>query len=875
MAKDAKGFLWLGTATGLSRYDGYGFQNFAFAKYNELIGHVNVIKTDKQNRLWIGTGAGLFCLAGNEIIKISAATSLPQGVNDILPDINNDIWLATENGPAKINLSDVDLTGNKKITLPGYLLKQWQQHEVSDKLRAVLISKAADGTVYIASSNALFRFLNNQLEMLYYITDSRNKITSLFPVNKSIVYFDAASTEINKIENGVITSSSPLKLYKPPADSTAEGIWYVGTRGAFCFHPQTGTITTYVTLDDDNLVWPTAILKEHGFFWVASHEGLIKLKPSLFGSYGFDRSSTYNDYYSITELKNKKLLLGANFGKIFEKNGNSFIVYKDKLLPSAEIKDIYEDEKGWLWLASGYQGVVLIRDNNTEHFTTENGLHDNALSQFVKTSNGKLFVVGDAGMSEVIISGKTVSFKKYYYPPNISQSAKFSSGIAAPDGSVWMGGEEGIVCLQNDTLHKFSLNGNYTAVNYLLKDNKENVWIATAGGGILQGVFNKSNKLEIVKQFTEGDGLNTMHYLSLLADSNNNIWAASSRGITVIEQAGKGKSSILNFDESDGFIKAGYSTARLHQDSQGNIWAATTLGVTSFKPYKLLAQFSSPLIYITMVRGTKTNQVIKNFSDDHGKFSYNNNSFNFSFTALDYANPEGMRYYYKLDGVDTNWTNGESLRSISYENLSPGKYTFHVKALNRKGRWSEKNAVYYFVVNTPFWQTWWFRLLTALIVIALAAYYFRRRVSIIETKAAIKQQMTELEVKALRAQMNPHFIFNAMNSIQQFTLNNDIDNANRYISRFSTLLRKVLHTSQQKLISLEEEIEQLNLYLEIEQLRLGDSFQYHLEVEDDIETEAVKIPGMLIQPFVENALKHGLSPKPGSENIDHQIYSCC
>jgi len=131
----------------------------------------------------------------------------------------------------------------------------------------------------------------------------------------------------------------------------------------------------------------------------------------------------------------------------------------------------------------------------------------------------------------------------------------------------------------------------------------------------------------------------------------------------------------------------------------------------------------------------------------------------------------------------------------------------------------------------------------------------------------LSKDMANWQITALRAQMNPHFLFNAMNSIQQFTLAHDTINANIYLSKFSNLLRKVLHSSQQPLISVEEEVEQLELYLSIEQLRMGVDFTYKISFVDEFELDAVKIPGMLIQPFVENSLKHGLSLKDGEKRL--------
>ena len=135
----------------------------------------------------------------------------------------------------------------------------------------------------------------------------------------------------------------------------------------------------------------------------------------------------------------------------------------------------------------------------------------------------------------------------------------------------------------------------------------------------------------------------------------------------------------------------------------------------------------------------------------------------------------------------------------------------------------------------------------------------------------LNKDLATSQLTALRAQMNPHFLFNAMNSIQQFTLTNDIENANLYISKFSTLLRKVLYLSQQSFITLEEELLQLELYLEIEKLRLGIEFSYFIQKETDLEVDAIYIPGMLIQPFVENALKQGLAPKIGDKILKIEI----
>ncbi len=864
-------------------YDGYTFHNYPYAKENELIGHVNVIKPDAGNRIWIGSGAGLFCCINNEIRKISATSTLPQGINDILLAKNGKIWLATENGAARFDTISLDLTGKKKITIADHLLSEWSlKNEVIDKRRTNLICEAPDGAVYITQYQDLFRFWNNRLELVHSAENSRDKILSLFPLSASAIYFDRVSTEMNKLENGILNSYAPTALLKPGLPYTQPGIWYVGTRGAFCFHPETGTISTAISFSDKYMVWAKAILNDNDFLWVASTDGLIKLKPAIFTVSPISTASTYNDYYSVTGLKNGKLLMGANRGMLFEQKAGSFGLIKTGLVPSAELKCIYEDEQGWLWIGSGYQGLVLIRNGKSERYTIENGLHDNSLYQFLKTRDGRLYVCGDQGLSEIIVDkNNTVSFRKFLFEPNITQYAKFYSCIEAPDGTVWTGGEEGLLYLHHDTLKRFNFNGKQLAINHMLKDKAGDMWIATAGEGILQCRFNNKNEPEITKEYTEKDGLNTLHYLTLLADNENNIWAGSSQGISVIGRQGLFSGRVLNFDEPDGFIKSGYSYISLYQHTDSSIWAASSLGFISFKPQQLIGGDAAPLVYITGVRPLKQNELIASAAfyeyPPTSTFSYSDNSFNFNFTALDYANQENIRYYYKLDGLDSNWKNAGSLRSISFENLSPGHYTFRVKALNSKGRWSTADAVYTFTVTPPFWLRWWFISALALLVTGAVLYLFKRK----SKAAALNLQAKEKELEViklnhdlaaskltvLRTQMNPHFIFNALNSVQQYILQGNVVEANKYLSKFSKLQREILHYSNHNFISLEKEIELLHSYLELEQLRFGEGFTYEIYTTEEIDPAEIKIPPMMLQPFAENAIWHGLMPKQGEKKL--------
>jgi ligand-binding sensor domain-containing protein len=879
LAKDSKGFLWIGTSAGISRYDGYEFHNYNRSKEGDILGYVNAIAADRDH-VWIGTGAGLFCYYNNEIIRLSAPSGLPQGVNDIFTENDGTIWLATENGPAKISLNDTIFRQSKKIQLANYILPQWDfKNRPAGDRRLDHIKKAADGTVYMADLLRLFVVKENSIDLLYTITKDRDHILSLFPVSRSKIFFTTTETEIHKVENGVHTNIQHKVLFQPGVDDGLEGVWQMGTFGLYYFHPQTSVASRFINTMAHGVDWPGAMLKDDNFFWVASHTGLVKIKPYLFTTYDAHAIfPAHQDYYSFLQLKNGNLLLGSNRGTIILKEHTGFDILRKNIVPTAEVKCLYEDERGWVWTGSGYQGLALIKNNQVKRFTVEDGLHDNSFSQFLKTSNGKLWAIGDHGVSEIIVDVKgVVSFKKYYRASGISRHAKFYSGIETPDGNMIIGGEEGLFSLKNDDLHPVMIDKKTQPVKSIIKDNEKNIWIATDGEGILKCAFNKDNNLEIVKQFTKADGLNTLHYLSLLADNENNIWAGSSIGLTLIGQQGKYKDKILHFDQSDGFTKPGYNSITLYQASDSTIWAGTTFGFISFKPDMAFLSSASPFIYIAGIKQIKKNALIMDTSS-YPRYSYNNNSFNFSFSALDYANPKGIQYFYKLEGLDTNWISAGNLRSVTYENLSPHNYSFRVKALNNKGKWSENEAVWSFSIKTPFWKQAWFILLCAGAIIALLLFFIRKRevkqMALQKQKAAGYRNQLEKEMEvlrlhkdfatsqltALRMQMNPHFIFNALNSIQHYMLQGNVVEANKYLSKFSKLQRDILHCSSRQFISLEKELEILTAYLQLEQFRFGGNFTYKINMTDEIEPVEIMIPPMILQPFVENSIWHGLMP---------------
>jgi sensor histidine kinase YesM len=206
-------------------------------------------------------------------------------------------------------------------------------------------------------------------------------------------------------------------------------------------------------------------------------------------------------------------------------------------------------------------------------------------------------------------------------------------------------------------------------------------------------------------------------------------------------------------------------------------------------------------------------------------------------------------------------------RAVNYANLAPGKYTFEVQGQNENLEWGASGFAS-FTIRPAWWQTWTFRILVVTLVIAVVYYYYKKRIKVIRQEVEIQTKIRDLESAALRAQMNPHFIFNCLNSIQDFIGSNDAASATAYLGKFARLVRLALHSSVDGLHSLREEIEMLENYLALEQLRFKGRFEYKIHVSPEINTDEISLPPILIQPFVENAIVHGMKNKKGDGKIE-------
>jgi len=467
-----------------------------------------------------------------------------------------------------------------------------------------------------------------------------------------------------------------------------------------------------------------------------------------------------------------------------------------------------------------------------------------------------------------------------------------------------------------------------TDVREAVLDKYGRIWLAVRGG--LVRLDPEPKHFEVFKNIP-GDTLSlpSDQVMTLVLDKQQRLWIGTLAGLCYLdlsaETAVQGDGKPLHFHRVGG---SGYTFVRMVLDCRGKIWAKVQEGLYSydpiakqgrlydemdgllndtgdrigispsgeifwgdkcrFRPEAFVENNTPPRVVFTHFKNSEKEAALPRSINhtDTLRLRYNANFFTIEFAALNFTQPWRNTYRYRLAGFDPEWVDAGTRHAASYTNVPPGGYVFEVMAANNDGYPCEAPRRLCILIAPPWWGTWWFRLIAALTGAAALAVAYRLRVGHIHQQAAIREKeleiknleetyrrrIAETEMAALRAQMNPHFIFNCLNSIKLYTSENDSETATKYLSKFARLIRLVLENSRSEKVSLANELEALELYIQLEAMRFKSKVRYFLQIEEGIDLQYVQIPPLLLQPFVENAIWHGLMHKMEGGTVTVELW---
>lgn len=396
--------------------------------------------------------------------------------------------------------------------------------------------------------------------------------------------------------------------------------------------------------------------------------------------------------------------------------------------------------------------------------------------------------------------------------------------------------------------------------NYLLaKDKSGNVYASSFNG---MTVFSPDGK---IKKIDEQSGLTDLRVEAVISDDSGYVWMTNTGTLVRYNPL---KNQFDYFNEQHGINKTGFLITPACKTQSGEIIFGLNKGIIIVNPTWVYSRPQPIRLSIYRINTDNTIEICS--SKMPLNLPYANGKVTFSYLNSDLISGTRLFYRYKMEGLDTTWSTASKNHLIAY-NLRPGKYKFQMQASYNESNWINFPETVSIKVAAPFWQQWWFYVLIGMLAIGITIAVARTVQSSKEQKRKLDElnrMMNESRLMAIRSQMNPHFIFNSLNAIQESIVMQDFDTAYQYLSKFSKLLRQVLNNSEKNFIPLKDEIEVNQLYLELESLRFKRSFSYSLSVEENIDTETVRFPSLLLQPFIENAIWHGLMHKQGEKKLD-------
>lgn len=407
--------------------------------------------------------------------------------------------------------------------------------------------------------------------------------------------------------------------------------------------------------------------------------------------------------------------------------------------------------------------------------------------------------------------------------------------------------------------------------------NKNTLWIGTSYGLVK---LNKTDFDSPKVVYTHSDGLPDNNVLNIIPSPSDELWLSTSKGLTLMD---KQQQTFKNFSLADGMLSNQFKNYSGLKLNNGTIWFGGNNGITVIPPKSIKSIETIPKVIFTDI---KIDDVVPDYiacelskaeninEISRLQYTYKENTLSFNFLATDYSDPFSTSLSYMLEGFDKKWVhiNKGETGFARYGNLPSGNYVFKIKGTNSDDE--EERSILRsmeIIITPPLWERTWFRILAGTILTLIIIFFILRRIKVVQEKAQLKTRIVENKMSALAAQMSPHFIFNSLQSINRFILKQNRQQASEYLGRFSLLIRMMLENSRNSEHSIEEEVEFLQLYMKVEKQRFKTPFDSSITIDKKIGKSVTYIPTMILQPFIENAIWHGISHKSGEGKITVDI----
>jgi ligand-binding sensor domain-containing protein len=865
IVQDSKGYLWMATqGGGVCRFDGSEFYTYTISD-GVISNTVNTLLVS-NNLIYIGTnkGVSVFDVNKNQVIKSVSSNSAVS----FIKIIEDEVVVANQTNLFKLS-KDSLVPFNRNLDFESSRI------ESSFYYKSKFWVTSTKGTVCANNPSLSFEKVHSKVTSHYTKALVFEKSILLGTYGNGLLVLKDEGNDLGYIKDTLEMFNEMIitSLYQ----DSKENVW-VGTqrKGIFKYDYKDKKWEQFGEnegLSNDHV--KCVFEDTWNQIWIGtSGGGVNRYTGSQFLHYT-ENSGLNGDYiFSVLNSSREELWVGTSGGGVMKINDTSNVVFNSKNgFFDVKVKSLFEDSRGLVWIGTEGKGVSVYYHRNLVkskldlpvlELDTMLSFYDGIrfpstlwVKAFAENKKGEVFMSTSGGglvKARVLIDTfPIVSFRKIKIKNEQELSLRISDMFFdSHDQMILATSDMGVGFLKNGVLQYFNRSNSSVPnkINTIEEGLNGRVWFGSDLG--IGYIINDS-----ISIYNKSNGLASNNIYQLQIDHKGFIWVGHEKGLDRVELLKNGEIEVVHFGAEEGFIGIETSLNASHKDLKNNLWFGTVNGLSVYRPKEILKSENPPQIYFSSIK-----VFYDSLSFESVQLEYHENSLSFSFGAIFLPNPKKIKFQWKLEGLSKEWSAPSSASSIIYSNLNPGKYIFYVRA-GYGDNWSDP-ITFEFYISKPYWEEIWFRLmvwgggaLLIFLIIFVVIYRFRQRNKEVNKQLEMEKSLIELEQKALRLQMNPHFIFNSLNTIQHLIIEKDEKSAKYYLSKFAKLMRQILENSREKLISIDDEVMTLENYLIIEKFSRED-FDYIINIEDEIDTEEEILPPMMIQPFVENAIIHGL-----------------
>jgi ligand-binding sensor domain-containing protein/signal transduction histidine kinase len=747
MYQDAKGYLWLATWEGLSRFDGYRFTN-----YGERDGLrdpiINAIAQDRLGRLWIGTnGGGVARLVDNpQMISADASTtrekffSFPVGnsgasnrVNALVFDAEDNLWCGTDGG----------------------LYKAAVQRDAQPKFEAVISDETEIDVAFADSRGRLWFGMQKSL-----IEIDQGQITR-YGSDDEVGRYEIKHVIEDRQGGLLVANGREVLKFVPPSKGKERGQWQPVP---LSLRPKLGIET---------------ILSDHdGTLWIGTWDGLIKYQDGKQTFYSSAQGLSDNDISSLTEDRDDNLWIGTRGGGVCKLSSELIVSFtKTEGLPNQSVVKVVQDQSGNIYASVRNGGLVRIVEgkavpipgSQSSPFSDVNErlLQDQHGDWWIGTGaglfrfagpdlqldHGRKFTAADGLPGEDIqgslykdpqgrIWANPFGHGLYYSDPTHSGQLVFKPGLAGENSSIpnvlrmvsdrsgdlWLGGNALLAKFVNGHVVVLQPSGGLPETNprAFFVDSRGWLWIGLRYKGV-SVTKDPGAKSPVFSNYSTGNGMASDAVWAIAEDDSGHMYFGTGKGLDQLDIA---SGRIRHFNTDDGL--AGDVVNACFKDRDGDIWVGTTLGLSRFNPRAERDENQPAPIYLSHIAIAGEDVSLPETGTQLApqlELSASRNNLTIEYVALNFEGEDKLRYQYKLEGVDKDWSAPTEVRSIKYARLAPGSYRFTVRAINQEGIISPDAAMFQFRILPPVWLRWWFLSVVVLLISLIVYYVHRQRVA--------------------------------------------------------------------------------------------------------------------------------------------------